>query len=177
VKKASPISLVKEVEDMSFEEMEPPRHLDTAFSNIYLRLCIWQDMLDELFKEKAVLGVSFGMPQRSISLEKIGWANSVLKRDGWITPHNSFLHWIYRGGVVGIVLVVLTLLVIFRITWEFITHKTLIGVLLMAIFVYWITIANFIIFLEFPYLAIPFWSLLGLTLAYCNEQFQKPLLT
>lgn len=41
----------------------------------------------------------------------------------------------------------------------------------MSIFIYWIVVSNFAVFLELPYNAIPFWSFLGVTAAYCDQLY------
>jgi len=149
------------------------RNLGTAFSNIYFRIFIWQDMIKELINEKAWFGVSFGKPQRSKSIEILDWATSEWKRDGWITPHNSFLHMIYRAGIVGLLFVIFIFSTVFKLIKTFIFYKDYTGIFIMSIFVYWLTISNFLVFLEFPYNAIPFWTLLGLTIAYSEDLKNK----
>jgi len=143
------------------------RDIGTSYSNILFRLFIWRDMMRELMADKAVLwGVNWGKPQRSPSIEVFGWAAVEWEKDGWITPHNSFLYFLYRGGIVGGMILLGVLTVIVSLTRKFIEKKSLAGLLLVSIFIYWMTITNFLVFLELPYNAIPFWSLLGMLLAY-----------
>ncbi len=144
------------------------RRLDVAYVNICFRLFVWKDMVDDFIKQKAWGGVSFGQPQRSPSLEAVHWATTDWLRDGWITPHNSFLHMIYRGGLVGFVCVVLIFGGLMNMTQRFLKLRSVWGGLLVACLVYWVTISNFLVFLELPYNAIPFWSFLGMTLAYLH---------
>ena len=66
---------------------------------IVFRLFVWRDMARELVQKRAWWGFSFGYPQRSRSLEVLRWAIGEWSRDGWITPHNSFFHIIYRAGL------------------------------------------------------------------------------
>lgn len=163
---------VDEVEAIAIAVEKKPRDLDTAFNNIYFRLFIWRDMLVEVIKEKAWMGVSFGKPQRSESIEILGWASTEWRRDGWITPHNSFLHIIYRGGIVGVAFLIGLVSLLVYLIRGFIRLKCLPGIFLMTIFVYWMTIANFLVFLEFPYNAVHFWGLLGMTLAFYRDQLK-----
>jgi hypothetical protein len=145
------------------------RRLDIAYSNIFFRLFIWRDMWDDFLKQNAWwLGVSFGQPQRSSSLEILDWAPSEWQRDGWITPHNSFFHMIYRGGLVGLFGVIMIFGLLINMTQRFLRLHSVWGGLLVACMVYWVTISNFLVFLELPYNAIPFWFLGGMTLAYLH---------
>jgi len=145
------------------------RSLQVAFNNIYFRAFIWRDMMEELWAKKAFLGVNFGQPQRSPSLEILDWASVEWRRDGWITPHNSYLHMIYRGGLVGLALVVLLFYGFINLTIRFLRQRSVWGGLLLTALIYWGTITNFLVFLEFPYNAIPFWTLFGMTWAYANS--------
>lgn len=145
------------------------RSLQVAFNNIYFRAFIWRDMMEELFATNPVFGVSFGQPQRSPSIEILEWASVEWLRDGWITPHNSFLHMIYRGGLVGLGLVLALVYAFINLTQRFLRHRSIWGGLLLTALVYWAMITNFLVFLEFPYNAIPFWTLLGMTWAYAGQ--------
>ncbi len=145
------------------------RQLDMAYANIFFRLFIWRDMINELICRRAWWGVSFGWPQRSSSMEILGWATVEWERDGWITPHNSFLHMIYRGGVFGAGCVVAIIVVLISMTKRFLRHRSVWGGLLVACLVYWVGVSNFLVFLELPYNAIPFWTFFGMTLAYLHK--------
>lgn len=147
-----------------------PRDLDIANNNILFRLFIWRDMLEDLKRERAWWsGVGFEYPQRSSSIEILDWAPGEWRRDGWITPHNSFLHMIYRGGIVGAGVVAALFAALVCFTRRFLYLKSVEGGLLMAILLYWLGLANFLVFLELPYGAIPFWSLFGMTAAYLKH--------
>lgn len=149
------------------------RDIDDAYNNTYFRLFIWEDMIKELIHEKAWFGVNFGKPQRSKSIEILGWATTEWMLDGWITPHNSYIHILYRGGIVGIIFIIIVFGILLQLIRDFIAQRSIDGILLCTIFVYWFTIANFLVFLEFPYNAIPFWTLFGMTLAYYQDQKKK----
>lgn len=145
------------------------RGFETTVNQLLFRLFIWRDMLRDLGGWRTLWGVGFGYPQRSKTVEIIGWARDEWSRDGWITPHNSFLHMIYRGGVVGLTYVVGIGVGIAFLTKNFLRYKSFRGGLLVAALVYWLTISNFLVFLELPHTAIPFWSLFGLTFAYFRQ--------
>jgi len=142
------------------------RRLHAAYASIYFRLFIWRDMIVEIMEKKAWLGVSFGQPQRSESIEMLGWTMREWSRDGWTTPHNSYLHMIYRAGIFGLALVLGIWVTVLFLLIKFIQYKSLIGVFLTSIITCWTVMATFLLFLEFPYSAIPFWGLLGVTVAY-----------
>ncbi|MBF0384963.1 MAG: O-antigen ligase family protein [Candidatus Omnitrophica bacterium] len=145
------------------------RDLDSAYGNSAFRIFIWIDMVDELIDNKALLGINFGKPQRSHSIEMLNWAASEWKRDGWITPHNSFLHMVYRAGILGIVFICCFFSLFFDLFIRLYAKRDFSGLIIIGIFVYWIIISNFNVFLEFPYNAIPFWALFGLTIRYSLE--------
>jgi hypothetical protein len=146
-----------------------PRPLDTAYNNMLFRYFIWRDMAEEFFREKPVLfGFSFGRPQRSRSVEILGWAWGEWSRDGWIAPHNSYLHLIYRGGLVGLGVIVVTLMLLARMALIFASARASIGACLVSALIFGLVAANFLVFLELPYTAIPFWFLFGLTWAYAR---------
>ena len=145
------------------------RSLTDAQGNALFRLLIWKDMFEEL-KEHPLLGVGLGKPQRSASLEIMNWGTGDWARDGWITPHNVYLHMIYRLGIVGALVIVVLFGVIFYLTKNFILLWSKDGILLVSILIYWLMASNSLVILELPHYAIPFWTLMGLTLAYCNEQ-------
>ena len=146
------------------------RNIEVALNNIVFRLFIWRDMLEDLKEQHAwVRGMGFGHPQRSPSIEILGLATGEWRRDGWITPHNSFLHMIYRGGIVGMAMIVALLAGLVNLSVRLLRLKSVWGGLLLASLFYWIGLANFLVVLEFPYNAIPFWTLLGMTWAYAEN--------
>lgn len=110
-----------------------------------------------------------GLPQRSPSLEIMRWAYSEWLRDGWISPHNSFLHIIYRMGIWGWIYLLVLFGLFFKMAWDFLRQRDWPGLLLLGLILYWLTAANFLLILELPYYAIPFWSLFGLTYRYWRK--------
>jgi len=155
-----------EVPVVSAEQVAEPAHYN---DNAIFRLFIWRDMLVDLANESPILGFDFGKPFRSKSLEVIHWGDGDWARDGWIAAHNSYLHIIYRMGIVGIILIVCFLTILFHMIKEFISAKSLTGVLLCGIIINWFAAANFLLIFELPYTAIPIWTLFGLTYAYFSE--------
>ncbi len=138
-------------------------------SNAVFRLLIWRDMLRDLVKEKPILGFDFGKPFRSKSLEILNWGNGDWARDGWIEPHNSYLHIIYRASIVGVLLIFSLLFVLIKMVRKFIAAKSFTGILLCGIIITWFVAANFLVIFELPYTAIPIWAIYGMTFAYCYK--------
>jgi len=137
--------------------------------NAIFRIFIWRDMLVDLANEKPMLGFDFGKPFRSKSLEILYWGARDWLRDGWIAAHNSYLHMIYRTGIIGIMLIVALGIILLRMIKGFIARKSLTGVLLCGIIINWFTAANFLLTFELPYTAIPVWAIYGITIAYYCE--------
>jgi hypothetical protein len=155
---------------MQYSAKAEPRAMSTAYNNILFRYFIWRDMVREFVKEKPFLfGFSFGRPQRSRSIEILGWAWGEWDRDGWIAPHNSFLHLIYRGGLLALGLIVLTMMLLARMMLIFASARSFIGACLVSALVFGLVAANFLVFLELPYTAIPFWMVFGVAMAYAHH--------
>jgi len=145
------------------------RSMDVNEANIVFRLFVWRDMASELIEKKAWWGFSFGHPQRSKSLEALNWAEIEWRRDGWIAPHNSFFHIIYRAGILGILFIGVFFFLMGRLVGDFFDLNSIEGGFLVGALVYWIILSNFFVILEFPYNAIVIWTLFGITLAYRDE--------
>lgn len=145
------------------------RNIGVAYINAVFRLFIWRDMIQEFIKYRPVFGFSFGHPQRSISLEILQWASIEWLRDGWITPHNSFLHLIYRGGIIGLIIIGFIIYSIVIMTRVFLRARSWRGGLLISFLIYWIVMAQFGVILELPYNAIVFWTLFGITWVYHGQ--------
>jgi hypothetical protein len=145
-----------------------------TYSNSVFRLLIWRDMFREFLKEKPILGLDFGKPLRSISIEVLGLARNEWRRDGWIAAHNSYLHVIYRTGIVGVLLIGTLFIQLFRMVKEFMRRKSVIGILLSAAIINWLVATNFLLIWELPYTAIPFWSIVGITFAYFHDLCGRP---
>ena len=137
--------------------------------NILFRLYIWMDMFEELLDKKPVLGFDYGKPFRSKRLEVLNWGPTEWKRDGWIAAHNSYLHIIYRSGVIGVALIIFLVGNLIRTILFFKQKRDLSGLLLCAIIINWFVAANFLLIFELPYTAIPIWCLYGLIMAYAHD--------
>lgn len=170
---------VKREMQMAFTEqvkqnvpLVPVKESETGWvdhNNAVFRILIWRDMWRDLVREKPILGFSFGRPFRSRSLEMLHWGDGDWARDGWIEPHNSYLHIIYRTGIVGILLIFSFLFILFKMIKHFILIKSITGILLCGIIINWFAAANFLVIFELPYTAIPIWTIYGMTFAYCYK--------
>ncbi|MDP8212623.1 MAG: hypothetical protein P9X22_04940 [Candidatus Zapsychrus exili] len=145
------------------------RDFDNACVNAVFRIFIWRDMFVELFKEKPLLGFSFGKPLRSISLEMLEWGKSEWSREGWVAAHNSYFNMIYRAGLVGLIFILSILTILFKMVKFFIINRSFVGILLCAIIINWFVAANFLLIFELPYTAIPIWTIYGMTFAYYSK--------
>ncbi|MBN1870863.1 MAG: hypothetical protein JW847_09845 [Candidatus Omnitrophica bacterium] len=141
-----------------------------GINNAVFRLLIWRDMIVELAREKPLFGFNFGKPLRSVSLEILNWGTCDWQRDGWIAAHNSYLHIIYRAGMVGVIFIFSLFWILGRMIIEFVRMRSITGILMCGILIEWLVAANFLLILELPYTAIPVWSLYGITLAYFQEK-------
>lgn len=135
------------------------------------RILIWRDMLHEIQTEKPWLGFSFGKPQRSPSIEMTGWTYKEWHTMGWTSPHNSYLHIIYRAGIFGLFFLVFLGWLLLRTIKESIQLNSLSMALGNCFLIDCFVLANSISFLETPHHAIPFWSFLGVMLGYSREKF------
>ncbi len=146
---------------------EPSRPQAVYYTNVAFRLFIWKDMINEFWHNRPFpyLGFMFGKPLRSISLEVLGWGTGEWRRDGWVAAHNSFLHILYRSGLVGLFGLLVVFGLLLNMIGLFLKKKSLIGVMLSAAVINWFVAANFLVVLEVPYTAIPIWTIYGLTFA------------
>jgi len=142
------------------------RAMNVQYNNMLFRVFIWEDMIRELWRAKPILGFDFGKPLRSKNIEILDIAHGEWSRDGWIAPHNSYLHIIYRAGIIGIAYIILIMVLLFSMINKSLKLKSISGVLLCGILINWLAAANFLVILELPYNAILFWSLFGLSYAY-----------
>ncbi len=149
-------------------EASGPRPLSSAYNNILFRLFIWRDMIEDLTAHRAFFGMGFGRPLRSRSLEILDWVAYEMTFTGWITPHNSFLNYVYRAGVFGVAVVVGICAALGGLIRVFVRRRDPVGAILVAVLIYWLVLAQFLVILELPYFAVPFWSLFGMTWAYAH---------
>lgn len=135
-------------------------------NNGIFRILIWKDLVQEMITERAFFGFGFGKPTRSKSLEALNWGSGEWKRDGWVAVHNSFLHIIYRTGIIGVILLLMLLKYLIRMVISFLRTRDVIGILLCSIIINWFVAANFLLILELPQMAIPLWTIIGFTAYY-----------
>ncbi len=147
----------------------PIRPLGIEQGTIFFRLFIWRDMIKQLSDKKPVFGFDFGRPFRSRNLAILNWGQSECRKDGWIAAHNSYLEIVYRAGIVGILFILGIFTAVAILTKEFLQRKSVTGILLCGALISWLAMANFLVILELPYNAIPFWSLFGMTFAYSRH--------
>jgi len=145
------------------EQEEENKKLDEKYkpiiSNGHFRLLIWRDMVKQLIDGRKVFGFGMGHPSRCYSIEKLRMAWGEWSRDGWIGAHNSYVHIIYRVGVLGFVLIwylfFLIVRAVKRITSDY-------SIIMCAVIVWYFTTALFQLTFELPYYAIPMWVLFGI---------------
>jgi len=136
--------------------------------NTLFRLFLWRDMIGEIFEYKPLFGFDFGKPLRSKSLEILSWGGRAWRHNGWISPHNSYLHLLYRSGIVALPILVSLAVLFFLAFKKFFVSKSFSGIILLSTCVYWLVIANFLVLFELPYCSIPFWSLFGMIIKHSN---------
>jgi len=160
---------IKETKSLVPESSVEPVSTPNRMPNVFFRLLVWRDMLKEVKEEKAILGFGFGKPFRSRSLETLYWAAGEWIRDSWIAAHNSYIETVYRTGILGILFIIVVIGALVRMIQRAIREKSVVGVLLCGALINWLVAANFLVILELPYSAIPFWSLVGLTFGYLSQ--------
>jgi len=158
------------------EKIAKGRSLSNMQQNILYRWYMWQEIFEDLFREKKIIGFDFGKPFRSKKIQLLRFDEGWKTRVGWLTPHNSYVHMLYRSGIVGSLFILIILALFIRMTLVFIRARSIKGILLISAILYWLIIANFMVILELPYFAIPFWSLFGVTLRYCHIQREQRLI-
>ncbi|MCB9721139.1 MAG: O-antigen ligase family protein [Candidatus Omnitrophica bacterium] len=149
---------------------------ESDLNNSVFRLLVWRDMFEEYATAGwPVIGFDYGKPLRSISIEILNWCRSEWSRDGWVAPHNSFLHIMYRSGIVGCLLIFGICIFLVRMAIFFIRRRDFRGILLCGSIIMCFVAANFLIVLEAPYSAIPIWTLYGATVRYYVEEVRNTI--
>lgn len=162
---------IKELKPLQFEKLKQKK-FSGCDNNIAWRIFVWKDMLGEIFKsgKNFLVGTDFGKPFRSRSAEILGMECGLGPGfAGWLEPHNSYIHILYRAGLIGLLFIIIVLGIFIRMVTLFLRKKDIIGVLLCSSLLFWLTDANFAVILELPYFAIPFWALFGVVLRYNND--------
>ncbi len=155
----------EENKDGKISPVSQARPLHTAYANVLWRIFVWRDMFLDFLENRNIFGVNFGVPFRSRTIETLRWADG--NWVGWLEPHNSYLHMLYRAGIVGVLLILAVWGGFICMVRKFLAHRNLKGILLCTLLLYWLIVANFEVILELPYFAIPFWSIYGTVLRYC----------
>jgi len=162
----------QQLEETYLTKKKAESNIPGRIANLFFRYFIWQDMLKELRSEKPILGFAFGKPFRSRNIELLYWAVGDWSRDGWIAAHNSYLEIIYRAGILGILFILIIFSLLLKAINKSIRVKSVSGVLILGVIVNWLVASGFMVILELPYTAIPFWSLFGISQAYLfKEEF------
>jgi len=156
-----------------YKPRTPSRDVRSTYGNAVFRLMIWRDMMVEMVTEQPLksvaVGKSFGKPFRSVSLEALFWGFGDWFRDGWIGAHNSFIHLVYRAGLIGLLTIIGILTTLGRMIKISFQCRSVAGLFLCGIIINWLIAANFLLILELPYTAVPLWSIFGLTYAYVHR--------
>jgi hypothetical protein len=158
--------------------LPPPktsRSVDAHQANMVWRILVCKDMFQEWVSQGPLWGIDFGKPFRSERLEILasmgGWAAGWWV--GWLEPHNSFLHILYRFGLMGAAFIAGMLGFVGYILHRIAKRAQLAALILCTIPVYWLGMACTQVVLELPYFAIPFWFPLGLLVAYAYPSSNK----
>jgi len=165
--KASPQEL------LMFSQSPKPVIYQHKFGTSLFRVYVTEDMVEQILKQRPIMGFDFGKPFRSMRCEIIGSAYGEWSRDGWISPHNSYLDIIYRSGLIGIILLIALFINVLKMARVFLITKSVIGLALISIIIFWLTTCFFNETLELPYNAIPFWCLYGMVLAYAHKERER----
>ncbi len=155
-----------------------PRAATGEYLNANWRLHYWRALLDETFDEP-VLGVGFGHPAA------FPWRGVVYDTrepggfESLSPPHNSFVNLFYRTGLVGLAgLIGLLAVALVRMSRLFRATET--GerpplVALLALFTFISVVAALNVALEGPYMAMFFWTVLGLMLTLPRVLRRAPI--
>lgn len=156
----------------SASEKEKSKKFGKNDNNIIWRMFVIRDAIKEWLRTNIIFGVDFGKPFRSKTIETLGMGGSGYWI-GWIEPHNSYIHMLYRFGLFGAIFIIGILYITGKMFFCFLRNKSLEGLILSSILIYWIVAANFSVILELPYYAIPFWSIMGFSLFYSQSYNKK----
>jgi len=172
------VSEVIDIEPPAIPKPEVPETgaTDSVFiNNILYRWVMYEDMFKELLESRRIFGLDFGKPFRSKTIDIMGCDQGWKTRVGWNQPHNGYVDIIYRSGVIGLLFIVTVWALFIRMIIRFIRARSVRGIFLSSSLLYWLVVTNFMVILELPHWAIPFWSLFGMTLRYCNIQREQQL--
>jgi hypothetical protein len=155
------------------QQVKNARPINAAYSSISWRFLVWRDMINDLLENGGLFGIPFGKPFRPISIQILNCNQSELRGVGWSEPHNSYIHIIYRAGIMGAIYILVMLACFFYMLNIFFNRRNIKGILLCSVLVYWMVLTNFVVVLELPYYAIPYWCLFGAILKYAVSVKRK----
>jgi hypothetical protein len=169
-------SWIKEIKSpFMTRDLTTPQTPKSNITNMVWRIFVNEDMLKEWLtagKPQLLWGIDFGKPflsRRINILAQVGnW--SAGESVGWIEPHNSYVHILYRSGLVGIMFLLFglsTFLGLVKKSFELSSPLPIF--VLESAFIYWLILSNFEVIFELPYFAISVWSLLGFAAAFISK--------
>lgn len=160
----------RKVEYEQLKNMTKKTYPGGSYNDILWRILVADDMIRELLAGNIAIGEMFGKPFRSKSIEILGWNKSEIEGVGWLEPHNSYVHYIYRSGIVGCVFLFFFIAFCIKTIMRVVKMKSFTAAVLVSVLVYWFVIANFMVLFELPFFAIPVWCLLGFTAGYIRNK-------
>ncbi len=133
----------------------------TAGGNVFFRLAMWRELLQEVASrwDYLIFGFGFGKPFMPKS--------AAFMHLEWIDPHNSHLAILYRMGLLGFGVYIWLILRFLKECWDFLkqnNNKTtsLYVIGLLGAFILVLVHSTFSVILEGPYKGIFFWITMGL---------------
>lgn len=147
----------------------------SSVNNSKWRLFVWSDILAETMKEP-LLGMGFGKKFIPKTIKSMGWG---IGDTGFVDPHNSFLSVLYRTGFVGLSVFLLLLTNFFLRYIRLLKHMTegnlkMLMVASLTSMIFILATSCFMVVLEGPYFAVPFWVLMGLVVSLENIYKTQP---
>lgn len=143
-----------------------------ASESLKMRLEMWSDVIHETLRHP-LLGIGLGTPFHFPSHIRRGWVDPKPERRGQDDPHNSHLTVLLRMGVIGLGLWLLIFWRFIQFSLRFIQQSRdpklqscAVGILLSVVMILVTSAAAPI--LEIPYVAIPFWLMMGAMLTVVN---------
>jgi O-antigen ligase len=138
-----------------------------AVRNNMWRFLVWRQMACDWRERRLLTGAGVGHSWfcRGMYESAFNYGEERLGLD----PHNSYLHFLYRFGLAGFALFLLTVIAVIRAAWRKLSMLADGDSLLEGLLLYWAYTAAFALVtvaLEGPSYASPFWLTLGLIAAY-----------
>jgi hypothetical protein len=124
------------------------------------RLATWKNAL-RLVAHHPITGVGFGVPVMVYAAEEP--PDKMESPYNYGLPHNTFITMAMRMGVPGLAILLLILATWLTGLWR-IRRRSPLAPVLMALVVYACCYGNFALLFERPFMAMPFWTLVGIGL-------------